>query len=105
MCGVGESFIYIQSNGYYTLCPTLSSREDEKFILGHINKDCISDIWNKNEIIKEIRGISCSKIDCKYLDKCKGGCRSRAILFNDNSMCSYTCEDPVMCMYFEQNCI
>lgn len=86
-CGIGDNMIYIKENGVAILCPLL-----EKYILGNIFKDSISDIFEKaNSIISEIneKRIACK--NCEEKEKCCGGCLARAILkydcFEDKEMC------------------
>lgn len=98
-CGVGHKMIYIRSNGEICLCPTLSSRESEKFGLGNIYKDELQTLWNENEVLKTFRNSSCKNSDCKNMRICRGGCRSRAFLNDGN----FNGIDPIICHYFDVN--
>jgi radical SAM protein with 4Fe4S-binding SPASM domain len=95
-CGVGHSMLYIRANGELCLCPTLSSRESDEFYLGNIRTHDIKDVWQNSQKVKAFRDNQCKMSDCKYMEKCRGGCRSRAYLqksqMND--------VDQIVCDYF-----
>lgn len=95
-CGVGHSMLYIRANGELCLCPTLSSRESDDFYLGNIRTHDIKEVWQNSQKIKTFRQNQCKVTDCKYMKKCRGGCRSRAYLqksqMND--------VDQIVCDYF-----
>ena len=97
-CGVGHSMLYIRANGELCLCPTLSSRESDDFYLGNIRTHDIKEVWENSQKIKTFRDSQCKNINCKYMKKCRGGCRSRAYLqksqIND--------VDQIVCDYFAQ---
>jgi len=97
-CGVGHSMLYIRANGELCLCPTLSSRESDDFYLGNIRTHDIKDVWQNSQKIKMFRDSHCKITNCKYMEKCRGGCRSRAYLqklqMND--------VDQIVCDYFGQ---
>lgn len=97
-CGVGHSMLYIRANGELCLCPTLSSRESDDFYLGNIRTHDIKEVWENSQKIKRFRENQCKIEDCKYMEKCRGGCRSRAYLqksqIND--------VDQIVCEYFTQ---
>lgn len=87
-CDVGNGYVYIASDGCVKLCPSIS----DIFSYGNVNFEKLDEIWKKNfDIFSNVR---CNKVcDCKYGEKCLGGCRSRALLINNNIYA----EDSVMC--------
>lgn len=77
-CGIGERFIYLKSDGYIYICPSLIF---EKYCLGTIDDFDLYKIWSKMN--KDFGNLICSKWNVKCGD-CRGGCRARALLLNDS---------------------
>ena len=98
-CGVGHKMLYIRSNGEICLCPTLSSREDESFLLGNIYQDDINAVWENSKALQLFRASNCDNTECKNIMICRGGCRSRAFL-QRGDLCD---KDLILCKYFEDN--
>lgn len=96
-CGVGHKMVYIRSNGEICLCPTLSSRESSEFELGNIRTLTVVDVWEHSEKLNRFRNSFCRNQDCVHLPKCKGGCRSRAYLQNED----FYDVDTIVCNYFD----
>ncbi|GEM_PF-1984063 len=95
-CGIGESMVFIKADGEVSLCPTLTSKESEKFNLGNIRKQSLEDIWNTSENLNDFRNLFCKQSNCTYAPLCRSGCRSRAFLWNKD----IRAEDPVPCHFF-----
>ena len=99
-CGVGKRFLYIKSNGNVCLCPSLVTN---KFVFGNINK---ADFNLKScfiDMIEKYGDLRCKK-ECSKKDICNGGCRARALIFQDglynkdlNSciLCGELCADEI----------
>jgi radical SAM protein with 4Fe4S-binding SPASM domain len=85
-CGVGFNFLFINSKGETSLCPTLTREEKIDFCAGNIYKNkSIKKIWEESEVFKKYRFMQCKKIkSCKCVNYCKGGCRSRAFFEKGN---------------------
>jgi radical SAM protein with 4Fe4S-binding SPASM domain len=96
-CGVGHKMMYIRSNGEICLCPTLSSRESADFELGNIRLHAVDDVWENSKKLNRFRHSFCRNQDCVHLPKCKGGCRSRAYLQNED----FYDIDTIICNYFD----
>ena len=79
-CGVGKRFLYIKSNGNVCLCPSLISN---KFIFGNINDDNFELLLCWKTMINKYGNLEC-KEKCSKRDLCNGGCRARALLFQEN---------------------
>lgn len=79
-CGVGKRFLYIKSNGNVCLCPSLITN---RFIFGNINDNefNLSLCWNK--MVDEYGDLKC-KEKCSKGELCTGGCRARALLFQES---------------------
>jgi radical SAM protein with 4Fe4S-binding SPASM domain len=78
-CGLGESFIFIESTGEISLCPTMSCKYDDKLKIGNMKNVSLADIWETNSVINSFRKSNCKYINiCSAKDKCKGGCRCKA---------------------------
>lgn len=92
-CGIGNTFVYITSDGLVKLCPSI----DDKFNYGSIKDKRFKELWTC-KMVNKYRNISCKYIDeCEYSNICKGGCRNRALLFGNNL------DDPdkVFCKLFK----
>lgn len=94
-CGVGTRMVYIKADGEVCLCPTLSSRESDEFMLGNIRNQSLSSIWNTSDKLENFRAQNCVQSDCEFFNQCCGGCRSRAFFQarklndKDNIVCNY----------------
>lgn len=88
-CGVGKSMIYITASGDVTLCPSLT----EGFKLGTIYDKELSNIVDN---LKKFNKLSCERSDCKFIEKCTGGCRARAMRY----LGRITNPDPIACIRF-----
>lgn len=81
-CGIFSYRLFITADGTYSVCPTLSPRENDIFNLGNHISTTIKDAWENATLWqKGLRNINCKNINkCKYGSICRGGCRSRAYL-------------------------
>ncbi len=102
-CGVGQSFLFISSNGNVGLCPTLTKWEDPSFLAGNIKKSPLQKIWEESPAFQKYRGVQCKYIEnCPFRSFCKGGCRSRAFFVNG----ALDAPDDIICKvmsHFEEN--
>lgn len=79
-CGVGKRFLYIKSNGNVCLCPSLTSN---KFVFGNINDDNFNLLLCWENMVKHYGDLKC-EAKCSKKDLCNGGCRARALLFQES---------------------
>ena len=79
-CGVGNRFLYIKSNGNVCLCPSLVTNN---FIFGNINDDDFNLLSCWNQMIDKYGNLKC-KEKCSKRELCNGGCRARALLFQES---------------------
>jgi len=73
-CGAGRCYCALQPNGDITPCVFMP------IVVGNIRRDDFMDVWENNEIFKELRDRSRYKencVSCNYKYYC-GGCRARA---------------------------
>ncbi len=92
-CGIGESFVYIDSRGCVKLCPSIPS---DVACYGNIYDSSIKEIWTKQ--YKLYSDIKCKNENaCIFKNICGGGCRSRALLLNG----SLKYPDTIMCQIFQ----
>ncbi len=80
-CGVGDRFIYIKSNKNIYICPSLI---DDKFKLGDVSEHFdLAKIWDN-------MNLKYGNLTCKHkrnsCNKCKGGCRARALKLHGDIM-------------------
>lgn len=69
--GCGLHLVSVLANGNICKCTFYSDRPD-----GSID-DGLMDTWKKINPIK-LEDLECSKVNCKFVDLCRGGCRFRA---------------------------
>jgi len=80
-CGIGSSMLFVDAYGNVSFCPTLTQRENPKFLAGNVTRSSLKDIWENSMVFKKIRGFQCREVEqCHFRELCKGGCRSRAYL-------------------------
>lgn len=80
-CGVAHSFVYLTADGHYSLCPTMTHREEERFRGPHINEYSLPDAWYTSNLFSKYRGTNCENTTvCPAAKQCGGGCRSNAYL-------------------------
>jgi radical SAM protein with 4Fe4S-binding SPASM domain len=77
-CNAGRESIYIDPTGNVKPC----TQFDDSWICGNIREKSLFEIWHNSEVLQKIRKLngnsSCSK--CDLYNKCRGGCRYRALL-------------------------
>lgn len=96
-CGIGSSMLFIDAYGNVSFCPTLTQRENPKFLTGNITRSSLKDIWENFPVFKKIRGFQCKEVEqCRFRELCKGGCRSRAYL----SAGDISSPDLAMCLLY-----
>lgn len=100
VCGIAENFIFIENTGNICVCPTLSSKYDEKLHIGNICSEKLSleSIWKNDKVINNFRNTNCSEI-CKEAKKCKGGCRCLAYIYSNGAMDS---KEPIACAQYRR---
>ncbi|MCI9448826.1 MAG: radical SAM protein [Clostridiales bacterium] len=91
-CGIGSNMIYMMADGTLVPCPLL---RDKEFYLGNILQNDLKNLWPHHELLTKIRSSICNS-NCEYLEKCRGGCKSRAY-FRHNR---FDAADPVSCSLF-----
>lgn len=98
VCGVGSTMLFVESGGTVSLCPTLSSRECDSFVLGHFPQQRGTDIWN-GERRQRFENLICGKSEeCTFRRQCRGGCRSRAYHLHGD----LTALDELSCAVFSK---
>jgi radical SAM protein with 4Fe4S-binding SPASM domain len=91
-CPAGHTLVHVDSNGDMYPCAGLSKKE---FKFGNILTDDPSDVWNNNNVLKQMRDIKkmitgkCKK--CPKLDNCRGGCRAISYSFGNLLGSDETC--------------
>ncbi len=96
-CGIGSSMLFVDAYGNVSFCPTLTQRENQKFLAGNIAHSSLKDIWENSPVFKKIRGFQCKDVEqCRFRELCKGGCRSRAFL----STGDINSPDIAMCLLY-----
>lgn len=93
-CGIGSSMLFVDAYGNVSFCPTLTQRENPKFLAGNITQSSLHNIWVNSPVFTIFRGFQCREVEqCQFKELCKGGCRSRAYLSTgdinspDHAMC------------------
>ncbi len=77
--GCGAHLLAVMPNGKVAFC---SFYEDSP--IGEINEG-LGKLWAmKNQIL--LKDLECSKINCPFLNECRGGCRFRAIMLSGNNV-------------------
>ena len=91
-CGFAYNYLFIDSEGIVKLCPNMQ----EEYNIGNIKN---LSLFNCFKILKEYS----EKMNCKYAQSCQyysfcaGGCRNRALVFNND----ITEKDTYMCEFYE----
>jgi len=83
-CFGGKSFFSLKANGDVTPCSYI-----DDLICGNILKDRIKDIWNSAKMIEFSR--DCYDKECKFADKCRGGCKAVSYHLNKRISCDPYC--------------
>ena len=96
-CGVGNSMLYIDTDGTVCLCPTLTQYEKMEFALGNLKSIRLIDAFLSMHNNGFATKLLCKDVEnCNYADSCRGGCRSRAFLQNQ----SIDDVDDLMCHFY-----
>lgn len=80
-CGVAHSFVYITADGHYSLCPTMTHREEERFRGPRVSEMGLMEAWRAGQVFNEFRFLNCENATssaCPAASTCGGGCRSNA---------------------------
>ena len=91
-CSAGNSQIVITATGDVVACPFLYD-----FSAGSLRRDSLQKIWHTSSILNTFRGMKQSDLKgkcktCMHVpEKCLGGCRAAAYLYNGD-LCG---EDPL----------
>ncbi len=76
-CGVGDSMLYIMSNGKVAFCPTLNAAQGDEWVVGDLLSQSLDDIWKSGAVFSEV--LQCQQITtCGVGKLCRGGCRANA---------------------------
>lgn len=97
-CQAGISVCGIRSNGDVLGCLSIN---DDRFVEGNIRERSLYEIWNDPQSFKYTRkfvksdsGPNC--VNCKYLERCKGGCNEMSLmktgLLHNDPYCFYRYE-------------
>lgn len=84
-CECGQMYCHISSEGVVAPSGFIS----DLMPCGNIRKNSLYDIWNSSQVFKSFRSNSGDKRcrACPHYEYCRGGCRTRAILFENDSQC------------------
>ena len=78
-CGVGRDWCMIYANGDVTPCRPVYSAIGP---VGNIRENSFNEIWQLSPLLNQLRNICADQIpkcsSCRWLDRCKAGCRARA---------------------------
>ncbi len=77
-CGVGESILYVMSDGMVGLCPTMTPATDARWAVGDLCAEPIQEIWRRYVAGKSDPLVCATSGTCGFGEICKGGCRSNA---------------------------
>lgn len=77
-CGVGESILYVMSDGSVGLCPTMTPATDSRWGIGHLGVESIEEIWRRHVSGSPDPLVCATSGTCGFGEICKGGCRSNA---------------------------
>lgn len=84
ICGIGTSVCYIKVNGDVVLCPVLRGKEH---CAGNIIRKKLKKIWSHSGVFSHFRTHTVETIPkcrkCSAKLKCLGGCKARALMYND----------------------
>ncbi|MCK5346105.1 MAG: radical SAM protein [Candidatus Heimdallarchaeota archaeon] len=81
-CSAGRTTCSIDAKGNVYPC---SFMEHPSLVCGNIIENSLEEIWRNSKVLKRLRELDhlngvCG--NCKYLEKCRGGCRASAYLRN-----------------------
>lgn len=80
-CGVAHSFVYVTADGHFSLCPTMTHREEEQFDGPTTDQMGLETAWEQSDLFNRFRGLNCENVGvCPAASTCGGGCRSNAYL-------------------------
>lgn len=83
-CGVGDSMLYVMSNGKVAYCPTLTAAQGEEWVVGDLLTQSLDEIWRSGEVFEE--ALRCQGIStCEVGKVCRGGCRANAYARTGNA--------------------
>jgi pyrroloquinoline quinone biosynthesis protein E len=78
-CGMAYSYVYITASGEIAACPTMTGREEGRFLGPNIREHSLGDAWYRSAFFNSFRGTNCMNVrSCPSGSTCGGGCRSRA---------------------------
>lgn len=76
-CGVGDSILYVMSNGQVAYCPTLTAAQGDEWVVGDLLKQPLDQIWKSGAVFDD--ALQCQDIaSCGVGKLCRGGCRANA---------------------------
>lgn len=79
-CGIGESMLYIQSDGLVGLCPILTPGADPQWLVGNALEHPLDEIWRSLTNTWTTPPSCCEISGCAHRSWCRGGCRANALL-------------------------
>jgi radical SAM protein with 4Fe4S-binding SPASM domain len=97
-CGVAHSFVYLTADGHYSLCPTMTHREEDQFKGPTVREMSLEQAWRESKFFNAFRGLNCENVGvCPASSTCGGGCRSNAYLATGR----LTAPDVISCNTFK----
>lgn len=97
-CGVAHSYVYLTADGHFSLCPTMTHREEDQFEGPRVTEMTLSEAWHESDLFTRYRGLNCENTSvCPASGACGGGCRSNAYLQTGR----LTAPDVISCNTFK----
>lgn len=97
-CVAGNTFVHLDPQGNVYPCQYL---ESDDFLAGNVFKSSLSQIWHEAPVLREFRSLAANPTctACSLLAHCRGGCRARAVLFDDGlrGPDPWCCHPGVLC--------
>ena len=86
ICSAGTTNIFIDIRGNIYPCNLFA--DNSKYCAGNIFNEDMLEIWRKSKVFIELRNLKKDDIEgcanCPANENCKGGCRARAVLADEN---------------------
>lgn len=94
-CGGGHTGLYVSPTGDYSACISMG----DAYLAGNLRQVSLSTAWHSGDGMIRMRALDVPRecAVCRYLKKCRGGCRARALFLLGDA----TAVDPY-CPCFDQ---